>query len=138
MTKYTITHNHGMLPNQISGHTDDGRHFYFRGRHGYWTLGFGATHDEAVEAGHNAQYSGDALGAGWFELDEWERCFWDVIDNCVEKGRPFPTFAAHDIAKYRTALQGIHDEILPKSQNWSIPVHEVISIIRQHHPDWRS
>jgi hypothetical protein len=133
MAKYTITDNYGQMPNQIKGHTDDGRFFYFRGRHGYWTLGFGATLDEAID---NIQFEGDSLTAGWYESEQWERCFWDVIDNCVEKGRPFPTFAAHDISKYRAALQAIHDDILPKSIDWSIPVHQVIDIIRHHHPDW--
>lgn len=135
MTKYTITHNFGMCPNQISGHTDDGRHFYFRGRHGAWSLGFGSTHDEAVQSD---DYEGDILTAGYFEKEEWEAFFWDVIDNCVEKGRTNPSMRAADIKAYQRALQDIHDEILPKSPNWSIPVHEVIDIIRKHHPDWMS
>ena len=132
MTKYIITHNFGKVPNQIIGHTDDGRYFYFRGRHGYWTLGFGVTQDEAIE---NTQFEGDALQAGWLELDEWERYFWDVIDNCVEKGRPFPTFAAHDIFKYRAAFDAIEGELRPRSIEWSVPVHEAISVINKHRPD---
>ncbi len=81
MTKYIITHNYGQVPNQIEGHTDDGRHFYFRGRHGGWSLGFGATEDEAVE---NQDFSGNHSKAGWFELDEWEQFFWTVIADYVE------------------------------------------------------
>jgi hypothetical protein len=135
MTKYTITHNYGMCPNQIEGHTDDGRHFYFRGRHEAWSLGFGSTPDEAIESD---DYEGDILKGGYFEPEEWEAFFWDVIDNCVEKGRPNPSMRAGDIKVYQRALQDIHDEILPKSPNWSIPVHEVIDIIRKHHPDWMS
>ena len=135
MNKYTITHNFGMCPNQISGYTDDGRHFYFRGRHGAWSLGFGSTHDEAVESD---DYEGDILKGGYFELEEWEAFFWDVIDNCVEKGRTDPSMRAIDIKDYQRALQDIHDEIRPRSIEYAIPVDDVIKIIRKHHPDWRS
>ncbi len=46
---YLITHNYGKCPNQIEGHTDKGIHFYFRGRHNGWSLGFGETLDDAIE-----------------------------------------------------------------------------------------
>jgi hypothetical protein len=82
MTTYTITQNYGMMPNQIEGHTSDGRHFYFRGRHGGWSLGFGATSDDAVDSD---DFYGDLDQAGWMELDEWEAFFWETINNLTEK-----------------------------------------------------
>ena len=58
---YLITHNYGKCPNQIEGHTDEGTHFYFRGRHNGWSLGFGETVDDAIK---NNDYYGDLYGAG--------------------------------------------------------------------------
>lgn len=132
MATYTITHNYGQCPNQIHGHTDDGRHFYFRGRGGSWSLGFGSSDDDAVG---KDDFQGDLLTAGWMELDEWEAFFWDVIENVVEKGRLHPATRANDIKKYQQALRDIHDEILPKSTAYNIPVHEAIDIIRKHNPE---
>lgn len=86
MTKYTITHNFGMVPNQIYGITDDGQHFYFRGRHGRWQLHFGATADEAITG---QGYEGQEEQAGWFEKDEWESFFWVVIDS-IDQGLAVP------------------------------------------------
>jgi hypothetical protein len=82
MRIYTITHNYGMMPNQIEGHTDDGRHFYFRGRHGGWSLGFGATSDAAIDS-HD--FYGDLATAGCMELGDWEAFFWETIKNLTEK-----------------------------------------------------
>ena len=86
MTVYTITRNSGMMPNQIEGHTDDGRHFYFRARHDWACL--------YIHESLDACYAGDELGpnksivwgkyidgAGWFELDEFEALFWKVIEE---------------------------------------------------------
>ncbi len=56
--------------------------FYFRGRHNGWSLGFGETLDDAIE---NNDYYGDLYGAGWFETNEWEVIFWDVIEKFVKK-----------------------------------------------------
>jgi len=131
MTIYTITHNYGQCPNQIEGHTDDGRHFYFRGRGGGWSLGFGDNPDDAVGSD---DYQGDLLRAGWLELDEWEAFFWDVIENVVEKGRPHPAMRAADIALYQQALKNIHDEIHSQGSKWSIPVDSAVKIVRKHSP----
>jgi hypothetical protein len=79
---YLITHNYGKCPNQIEGHTDEGTHFYFRGRHNGWSLGFGETVDDAIK---NNDYYGNLYGAGWFETDEWEVVFWDIIDKVVKR-----------------------------------------------------
>lgn len=84
--KYTITHNYGMLPNQIHGVTDDGQHFYFRGRGGRWQLHFGATAKEAVSG---QGYEGEEEKAGWFEKDEWEAFFWLVVHS-VDEGKAKP------------------------------------------------
>lgn len=86
MTKYTITHNYGQCPNQIHGFTDDGQHFYFRGRGGRWQLHFGNTPDEAITGNG---YEGVEERAGWFEKDEWEAFFW-VIINTIEEGKATP------------------------------------------------
>lgn len=86
MSKYTITGNYGMMPNQIHGTTDDGQYFYFRGRHGRWQLHFGATADEAIDG---PGYEGEEKSAGWFEKDEWEAFFWQVIE-LVESGKATP------------------------------------------------
>ena len=132
MTTYTITHNDGMMPNQIEGYTDDGRHFYFRGRGGGWSLGFGATLWDAIDSD---DFQGDLLRAGWLELDEWEDFFWDVVENVVEKGRPHPATRAGDITEYQRALKDIHDEIHAQGSNYSIPVDSAVKIIRKHDPD---
>lgn len=86
MSKYTITHNYGMMPNQIEGHTDDGQHFYFRGRGGRWQLHFGNTPEEAITG---QGYEGEEERAGWFEKDEWEAFFWVVV-HTVEEGKATP------------------------------------------------
>ena len=83
MSKYTITDNYGMCPNQIHGFTDEGQHFYFRGRGGKWTLHFGATEDEAT---FGPGFEGLDAKAGWYEVDEWEAAFWQVISD-VEAGK---------------------------------------------------
>lgn len=86
MTKYAITHNYGQCPNQIHGVTDDGQHFYFRGRGGRWQLHFGNTPDAAITGDG---YEGVEERAGWFEKDEWEAFFW-VIIHTVEEGKASP------------------------------------------------
>ena len=86
MSKYTITHNYGMMPNQIEGHTDDGQHFYFRGRGGHWQLHFGNTPEEAITG---QGYEGEEERAGWFEKDEWEAFFWVVV-HTVKEGKATP------------------------------------------------
>lgn len=99
MTKYTITHNYGMMPNQIHGTTDDGQHFYFRGRHGRWQLHFGATEDEAITG---EGYEGEEERAGWFEKDEWEAFFWVVI-RTIEEGKATPL----DWVRHKKDMDGL-------------------------------
>jgi hypothetical protein len=84
MAIYTITNNNGMMPNQIEGTIDDGRFFYFRARHAWATLYIGASLDECHEG---IEFGPDQtmvwckyiVGAGWFELEEFEALFWQVI-----------------------------------------------------------
>jgi hypothetical protein len=83
VSKYTITHNFGMMPNQIKGLADDGLEFYFRGRHGKWQLFFGPVEDDDFTG---LAYEGEHEQAGWFEKEEWEAFFWQVID-LVEQGK---------------------------------------------------
>lgn len=97
MSKYTITHNYGMMPNQIHGMTDDGQHFYFRGRHGKWTLHFGDTEDEAT---FGPGFEGLDEKAGWYEKDEWEAAFWQVIAD-VEAGKA----TALDVEAHEEAIR---------------------------------
>ncbi len=86
MSKYTITHNQGMMPNQIEGMTEDGKEFYFRGRHGSWQLFFGPLEDDDFTG---LAYEGKHEQAGWLEKEEWEAFFWQVIE-LVEQGRAAP------------------------------------------------
>lgn len=87
MSKYTITLLAGtMCPNQLYGVTDDGQHFYFRGRGGRWQLHFGATPDESITG---PGYEGANESAGWFEKDEWEAFFWQVVEQ-VQNGTAKP------------------------------------------------
>lgn len=132
MTEYIIESNYGMCPNQIDGVTSDGRAFYFRGRHGAWSLGFGETFDEAI--GKN-DYEGDLPQAGWMETAEWEAFFWDVIDNCVEGGKAFPQMAIANVVAYKNAFKTLHDTILARSPEYQIPVQDVIKLIRDLDPD---
>ena len=86
MNKYTITHNYGMMPNQIEGITEGGQEFYVRGRHGRWQLMFGDT-DEDYSSG--VAYEGEYEQAGWLEKQEWEAFFWQVIE-LVEQNKATP------------------------------------------------
>lgn len=75
-----------MMPNQIHGLMEDGQHFYFRGRHGRWQLTFGATPEDSITG---PGFEGVEDQAGWFEKEEWESFFWQVI-NLVEAGKATP------------------------------------------------
>jgi hypothetical protein len=99
MSKYTITHNYGMCPNQIHGFTDDGQQFYFRGRGGKWTLHFGATEEEVT---FGPGFEGLDANAGWYELDEWEAFFWQTISE-VEAG----TAQALDVEAHEDSIRGL-------------------------------
>ena len=77
MSEYKITHNYGMMPNQIEGITQDGQEFYFRGRNGKWQLFFG---DTEVDDFTGLAYEGEHEQAGWFEKEQWEAFFWQVIE----------------------------------------------------------
>lgn len=86
MAKYTITSNFGQCPNQIEGHTDDGRHFYFRARHDWACLYIHESLDacyEGAEDGPNRSivWGKYIAGAGYFELDEFESIFWKAIEE---------------------------------------------------------
>jgi hypothetical protein len=83
VSRYKITHNYGMMPNQIQGIIEDGEEFYFRGRHGKWQLHFGPIEDDSFAG---LAYEGEHEQAGWFEKEEWESFFWEVIE-LVEQGR---------------------------------------------------
>lgn len=83
LNKYKVTHNYGMMPNQIEGITEDGQGFYFRGRHGRWQLHFGTTEDDYSTG---PAYEGEEEQAGWFEKEEWEAFFWKVIE-LVQSGK---------------------------------------------------
>lgn len=99
MSKYTITHNYGMCPNQIHGITEDGQHFYFRGRGGKWTLHFGVTEDEVI---FGSGYEGLDDRAGWYEKDEWEAAFWQVIAD-VEAGKA----TVLDVEAHKEEIKGL-------------------------------
>lgn len=132
MTEYIIEHNYGMCPNQIDGHTSDGRAFYFRGRHGGWSLGFGQTIEDAIG---REDYFGDLPKAGWMETDEWEAFFWDVIKNCVESGNAFPQAAIARVTEYQNRWKTLHNTILARSPEYQIPVQDVVKLIRELDPD---
>ena len=99
MSRYTITHNYGMMPNQIHGITDDSQHFYFRGRHGRWQLHFGSTADEAITG---SGYEGEEESAGWLEEDEWEAFFWQVV-ALIESGNATPL----DLERHRKDMDDL-------------------------------
>jgi hypothetical protein len=86
MTRYKITKNYGMMPNQIEGITEDGQEFYFRGRHGRWQLFFG---DTEVDDFTGLAYEGEHEQAGWLEKEQWEAFFWEVID-LVQQNKATP------------------------------------------------
>jgi hypothetical protein len=71
-----------MMPNQIEGITEDDQEFYFRGRHGKWQLFFGDTEQDDFTG---LAYEGEHEQAGWFEKEQWEAFFWEVIE-LVEQG----------------------------------------------------
>jgi len=89
MATYTITENYGMMPNQIEGTIDNGKFFYFRARHDWATLYIGDSLDECYEGvefgpDQTMVWSKYIKGAGWYELDEYEELFWQVIAE-IEK-----------------------------------------------------
>lgn len=57
-------------PTQWEGVTDDGRHLYFRYRWGRWSLGVGATKDEALFANTLSGGTGERMD-GTCSLPEW-------------------------------------------------------------------
>jgi hypothetical protein len=66
---YAIAHRDvGAMPNQIEGALDDGRLFYFRARHGHWTLRVNTT-PAALYIGVPV-VEGDAEDAGWWSAAE--------------------------------------------------------------------
>jgi hypothetical protein len=52
----------GMMPNQIEG-TLNGKPFYFRARHGGWTLRVSPEDEEVID-------SGESPSAGWWSQEE--------------------------------------------------------------------
>ena len=75
-----------MMPNQLEGTIDDGRFFYFRARHGWATLYIANSLDECyegVEVGPNKTmvWGKEVERGGYFELDEYEKLFWQVIEE---------------------------------------------------------
>ena len=128
MTQYTITHNYGQCPNQIEGYTDEGEHFYFRGRQGKWQLHFGNTAYEAIDG---EGYEGVNKKAGWYEEDEWEFFFWKVIKK-VEAGKAKKL----DIKQHNKDT----DELLAKVFPPFAPVLEererIIKILEDYLPDY--
>lgn len=65
---YTIDSEHfGMMPNQMHGDLN-GKRYYFRARHGAWTLEVGDTNEDAV-CGELVDEGGDE-NAGWWQPDE--------------------------------------------------------------------
>lgn len=87
MAKYTITSNSGMVPNQIFGTTDEGKWFYFRGRHDFATLHIADSEEQWFKSDDDfIVWEEEVDGAGWFELDEFEALFWQVIEE-LEKSK---------------------------------------------------
>lgn len=132
MTTYTIISNSGMMPNQISGITDDGQCFYLRGRNEYVEFHVAPSEDQVYED-EFLVWEADIKNAGYFEPDEFETLFWHIINelNGGVKVKSFiPPFsetqqAVFDLSKiesanslsdiaitaknYRLALQGLID-----------------------------
>jgi len=80
MATYTITKNSGMMPNQIEGITADGKWFYFRGRHHFAKLYVANSEEEwQSDINHQPIWQKEVTDAGWFEPDEFESLFWQVI-----------------------------------------------------------
>lgn len=80
MATYTITSNEGKVPNQIFGTTDEGKWFYFRGRDEYVILRIADSKDEWMASEDDCiVWEEEIAGAGWFEPQEFEAIFWQVI-----------------------------------------------------------
>lgn len=47
------------VPTQLEGTLEDGRHFYFRERHGEWSFGMGDSPYAAVENSFDSGYGGE-------------------------------------------------------------------------------
>jgi hypothetical protein len=76
---YTIAHRYvGAMPNQIEGTLDDGRSFYFRARHGHWTLRVAAEAGDELYIGDPVVH-GDAEDAGWWSAAETLEVFKKAI-----------------------------------------------------------
>jgi hypothetical protein len=68
----------GAMPNQIEGLLDDGRLFYFRARHGHWTLRVAAEAGDELYIG-SPLVQGDAENAGWWSAAETLEVFKKAI-----------------------------------------------------------
>lgn len=72
------------MPNQIEGKTDDGRVFYFRARHQWACLYIGNSWEVVSTCAEEGPDKSIVWGkwiprAGWFEPEEFEALFWQVI-----------------------------------------------------------
>jgi hypothetical protein len=68
----------GAMPNQIEGTLDDGRLFYFRARHGHWTLRVAAEAGGELYIG-TPVVEGDDEDAGWWSAAETLEVFKKAI-----------------------------------------------------------
>ena len=127
-SRYSITKNFGMTPNQLWATGPNGELYYLRGRHDGWQLYKNNT-DELLN-------EGTLYGAGWMELEEWEAFFWDVIENCVENGNEYPQAIANNQRLLERKVKELHDEMMKQSPRHSIEVDEVIKMIRRIFPDY--
>ena len=60
---YSITRCYSSMPNQAEGKLN-GDYFYFRARHGYWTLSVGDTFEDSIDGKTLAE--GEENRAGWW------------------------------------------------------------------------
>lgn len=131
-TKYRITSNQGMVPNQIEGVTGDGKYFYFRARNGYYELMISRELSELYAS--TPVFEGELYQAGYMTPEEFEALFWDVVD-CYENGRQYPQHTIRQLHLWQSAFNKAIEEIRPRSTGHTIPVHEVIEILERHKPD---
>lgn len=72
------------MPNQVEGQLDDGRPFYFRARHGGWSLAIGQPGETVDDISLRPDEDCDAVGrmstAGWWNPEAAERFVRALLD----------------------------------------------------------
>ena len=109
---YTITTKYfGMMPNQAEGMLN-GKPFYFRARHGSWTLHLT---DAAIPSEDGELVaSGDAHNAGWWTEDQARSFLEALLTAASDDEKPEKEQETLDAGRLRTTIDSIASLAVPR------------------------